>query len=96
MSRPTSASTFTTCSSPDLMLMVGTTRLAQEVHAAWRDGMLNQNRPVAQERMTWDTLSEQDKELDKYIGQRLATLLIEALGANPWPAAALPRTKLLC
>jgi hypothetical protein len=34
------------------MLMIGSTRLAQEVHAAWRDGMLSQGREVAPERMT--------------------------------------------
>jgi len=61
--------------------MVGSTRLAQEVHAAWRDGMLEQGREVAAERMDWETLSEQDKALDRYIGQRLAKLLTDALGA---------------
>jgi hypothetical protein len=65
------------------MLMIGTTRLAQEVHAAWRDGMLDQGRQVAPERMMWDTLSEQDKALDKYIGARLAKLLADAFGAPP-------------
>jgi hypothetical protein len=65
------------------MLMIGSTRLAQEVHAAWRDGMQIQGREVAAERMEWDTLSEQDKELDKYIGSRLANLLVEAFGATP-------------
>lgn len=56
------------------MLMIGSTRLAQEVHAAWRDGMIDQGREVSAERMTWETLSEQDKALDKYIGGRLARL----------------------
>jgi hypothetical protein len=65
------------------MLMIGSTRLAQEVHAAWRDGMLEQGRAVVPERMSWDTLSEQDKALDKYIGNRLARLLVEALGGVP-------------
>ena len=70
------------------MLMIGRTRLAQEVHAAWRDGMLEQGRVVALDRMSWDTLSTQDKELDKYIGDRLAKLLVEALGgASPEPTA---------
>ena len=63
------------------MLMIGTTRLAQEVHAAWRDGMLAQGRPVSPERMEWDTLSDDDQALDRYIGRRLATLITEALGA---------------
>lgn len=63
------------------MLMIGATRLAKEVHAAWRDGMLNQGREVAPERMEWDTLSDADKRLDRYIGERLAKLITDALGA---------------
>jgi hypothetical protein len=68
------------------MLMIGSQRLAQEVFEAWRDGMLRQGREVAPERMNWWTLSKQDQELDEYIGERLARLLIEAMGArnNPW------------
>ena len=64
------------------MLTIGTTRLAQEVHAAWRDGMLAQARTVAPERMTWDTLSDEDQRLDRYIAARLAGLLAEATGAR--------------
>lgn len=61
--------------------MIGATRLAQEVHGAWRDGMLEQGREVAPERMAWETLSEQDKALDRYIGARLAKILTDAMGA---------------
>lgn len=46
--------------------------VAQEVHAAWRDGMLRQGREVAPHRMTWDTLSSEDHELDAYIAERVA------------------------
>jgi hypothetical protein len=34
------------------------------VHQAWRDAMLAQGRPVAPERLRWDTLSPADHELD--------------------------------
>lgn len=47
----------------------------RDVHREWRDGMLAQGRTVAPERMTWETLSEQDKALD----ERIAA----ALGASP-------------
>jgi hypothetical protein len=63
------------------MLMIGTTRLAQEVHAAWRDGMLAQGREVASERMSWDTLSAEDRALDEHIAERIAKLIAEAMGA---------------
>jgi len=36
----------------------------REVHRAWRDHMLKQQRQVASERMSWDTLSNDDKSLD--------------------------------
>lgn len=67
------------------MLMIGTTRLAQEVHAAWREGMLAQGREVAPERMSWETLSDQDKLLDRYIGIQLAKLITDAMGAESTP-----------
>lgn len=38
-------------------------RLAKEVHAAWRDGMLNQGRPVSRLRLKWETLDQLDHEL---------------------------------
>ena len=63
------------------MLMIGTTRLAQEVHAAWRDGMLSQGREVAAERMQWETLTEEDKKLDRYIAERVAKIVLDAMGA---------------
>jgi len=62
--------------------MVGKERLGREVHAAWRDGMLQQGREVTAERMAWETLSEQDHALDRYIGERLARLIAEAMGAS--------------
>jgi len=43
----------------------------RDVHAAWRDGMLAQGREVAPERMRWETLSEQDRELDDGIAAAL-------------------------
>lgn len=49
--------------------------LAREVHAAWRDGMLAQERPVSQQRMTWETLDERDRLLDREIAIRLAARL---------------------
>jgi hypothetical protein len=63
------------------MLMIGKEHLGREVWAAWRDGMLEQGREVAPERMDWDTLSEQDRALDRYIGERIAKLLTDAVGA---------------
>ncbi len=40
---------------------------AQEVHRAWRDRMLEQSRTVTTERMIWDGLDEQDRDLDRLI-----------------------------
>ena len=40
---------------------------ARALWQAWRDTMINQGRPVAAERMDWDTLPEIDKELDTAI-----------------------------
>lgn len=65
-----------------MSLMIGSERLAQEVFEAWRDGMLRQGREVPPERREWWTLDERDKELDRYIGERLAKLLIEAIGTR--------------
>jgi hypothetical protein len=42
------------------------------VHAAWRDGMLAQGREVAPERMAWDTLTQQDRDLDDGIAAALS------------------------
>ena len=50
--------------------------IAKEVHAAWRDGMLNQGRPVATDRMRWNTLHRLDHELDLYIAQRLEKFIV--------------------
>jgi hypothetical protein len=44
----------------------------RSVHAAWRDGMLRQGREVAPERMAWETLTQQDRELDDWIAARLS------------------------
>jgi hypothetical protein len=65
------------------MLMIGSTRLAQEVHAAWRDAMLEQGRQVPPERMHWDSLSALDKALDHFIAERLASLMVQAMGGAP-------------
>lgn len=55
----------------DLADMATVDRLAREVHAAWRDGMLQQGREVAHERMTWETLTLEDQMLDASIAGRL-------------------------
>ena len=49
--------------------------LARAVHAAWRDGMLAQGRPVAPNRMKWETLSEEDRVLDMCIAENVALAL---------------------
>lgn len=49
--------------------------IAREIHAAWRDGMLADKRPVSQDRLSWDTLWEKDRELDRYIAARVTRLL---------------------
>lgn len=64
------------------MLMIGGEMLARAVHKAWLEGMIGQGREVAPERMAWDTLSDQDKLLDKYIGVQLARIIVEAMGAT--------------
>lgn len=46
-------------------------RLAKEVHASWRDGMLKQGRPVSELRMKWETLDRLDHDLDRYIAARV-------------------------
>lgn len=40
-----------------------------EVWRSWRDNMLSQGREVAQERMDFHTLSEQDVQLDKWLAE---------------------------
>jgi uncharacterized membrane protein YebE (DUF533 family) len=49
--------------------------LAREVWKSWRAGMAVQNRPVAVERTSWDTLSAEDRELDHYIAGWLLSFL---------------------
>lgn len=66
----------------DGMLMADTERLAQEVHSAWRDGMLGQGRDVALTKRDWDTLREEDKVLDRYIASRVAHLVLQAMGVS--------------
>lgn len=44
----------------------------RDIHSAWRDGMLAQGRSVTQERMKWETLSQQDRDLDDGIAAMLA------------------------
>jgi len=51
--------------------------IGRDIHAAWRDGMIAQGRSVAKERMTWDTLTEQDRELDNGIAAALLSKLVE-------------------
>jgi hypothetical protein len=47
---------------------------AQDVHMAWRDGMLEQGRRVPARRMEWRTLSAKDRVLDRKIAERLNDL----------------------
>lgn len=44
----------------------------EAVHAAWRDAMLAQGRSVSPDRMSWSSLSEEDKQLDDLIALRLS------------------------
>ena len=46
---------------------------AREVHRSWRDNMLLQGRYVDNDRMDWDTLSTEDKELDRAIAHDIIT-----------------------
>ena len=43
----------------------------RDIYREWRDGMLAQDRKVATEKMTWETLSEQDHQLDDRIAEAL-------------------------
>jgi hypothetical protein len=44
---------------------------AREVHRSWRNNMQLQERSVSEERMSWDTLSDKDKELDARISEEV-------------------------
>jgi hypothetical protein len=44
---------------------------AVDILEAWRDGMLEQGRPVPARRMSWATLSAKDRVLDQFIAKRL-------------------------
>jgi hypothetical protein len=46
------------------------------VHRAWRDTMLKQGRPVAPERLRWDTLAPADRELDEAIAYEVVARFI--------------------
>jgi hypothetical protein len=39
----------------------------RELHRSWRDNMLQQGRVVSETRMSWGTLSAEDKQLDQNI-----------------------------
>lgn len=52
-------------------------QIAQAVWRAWFDGMTWQGRPVAENRCQWETLSDEDKALDRFIGNQLAGLLAD-------------------
>ena len=45
----------------------------RELHRAWRDNMIDQGRKVSAERMEWESLPHQDKELDKMIAREVLT-----------------------
>jgi len=45
--------------------------LAKVVHRSWRDGMLQQKRHVAPERMKWEKLSPEDQALDRCIAEQV-------------------------
>jgi hypothetical protein len=55
----------------------------REVHRSWRDKMLSQGRDVAKERMDWDTLPEDDKELDQTIARDVITDFIAFIQSHP-------------
>ena len=44
----------------------------EDVHREWRDGMLAQGRKVSTERMEWETLSDEDHQLDDRIAAALS------------------------
>lgn len=52
------------------------TQGAHDVWEAWRDGMILQKRDVADNRLNWDTLPEQDQRLDVYIATRILARFI--------------------
>jgi hypothetical protein len=66
----------------------------KDVHREWRDGMIAQGRTVAPERMNWDTLSEQDKELDERIASRLSGKA-SAEGWHKWPDEKPPELEVV-
>lgn len=49
------------------------TNSAREVHRSWRENMLLQGRSVDSDRMDWNTLSAEDRELDKAIAHDVIT-----------------------
>ena len=59
---------------------------ARVIHSAWRDAMIGQGREVAEERLEWDTLPEQDRELDKQIAKKLLSRFMKASGVMLSPS----------
>jgi hypothetical protein len=55
---------------------------AEDVFFAWRDGMLEQDRRVPARRMSWATLSQQDRELDAKIARRMNEILAVSAGVS--------------
>lgn len=53
--------------------------LARVVHKAWRDGMLDQGREVAEARLEWETLSDEDKALDHYIAEQIVDAVLDRI-----------------
>lgn len=66
----------TTDTASPLLGRVDLERLAREVHAAWRDGMLSQRREVARGRREWGTLSAEDRALDAAIALRVLAVVV--------------------
>ncbi len=64
------------------------------LRACLRDEMIKQGREVSEERMHWDTLSEQDQSLDIQIFRELITSFIRAEGI-PSPTISSPMHKVL-
>jgi hypothetical protein len=56
----------------------------REVHRSWRDTMLAQGRSVAPARMAWDSLSAEDKILDRIIALEVISDFVQFVRSHPW------------
>jgi len=58
------------------MLMIGTSRLAEEMYLKWRQDRYD-------ETSAWDDLSALERDRWRAVARRAADLLVEAMGAAP-------------